>query len=225
MTYDPEIEKLLPWYAKGLLEPDDIDKVDVYLAAHPDMRMQLDLIAHEGAAIEQQHAALAAPGAGGLDRLLADIDALEAQKAPLANAVAGGLTSKIKAFLANFSSPGMQFAGMAAALVIVAQGVVIGGLMQSEPVASTGYRTASGPEQSAVMDGVVFLVAFDKDARMADVAQLLKSQSAKIIAGPKAGGFYEIQVASNALPEGGAKVILEQLRAKSDLVQFASLSQ
>ncbi len=230
MTYDPEIEKLLPWYAKGLLEPHETEQVEAYLAANPEMRMQLDLIADEDMAIAEQHAALGAPKPGGLDRLMAGIDALEAKEAPLQTA-AKGMWQRIQDVLGNLASPGMQFATAAAAVVIVAQGVIIGGLMQDNPAApmspsvSGPFTTASGPEQMVAEDGARFLVVFNGEASMADVAKFLKSQHAAIVTGPKAGGFFELLVPSAKLPEGGADAVLESLKSNKDLVKFASVSR
>lgn len=227
MTYDPEIEKLLPWYAKGLLEPDEVEQVDAYLAANPDMRLQLDLIAEEDAAIAEQHAALGAPMPGGLDKLLADIDALEAKEAPVKTA-ADGFLQRIKGFLSGFASPGVQLAAAAAAVVIVAQGVIIGGILQNDPASpdkGVQFKTASGPEQIAKMEGAAFLVAFKSDASMGEVAKLLKSQGAVIVSGPKAGGFFEILVPKAKLPEGGSNAVLKAFQDKKDLVKFASVSR
>ncbi|WP_319533542.1 hypothetical protein [uncultured Cohaesibacter sp.] len=227
MTYEPEIEKLLPWYAKGLLEPQETAQVDAYLADNPEMRMQLDLIAEEDVAVEQIHASLGAPQPGGLDRLMAEIDALEAKQAPVTHA-ANSLASKLKGFLGNFSTPGMKFAAMAAALVVIVQGVVIGGLIEGgrDATAPGSFTTASGPQEvMQVVDGAVFLVAFQKDARMDAVAALLKAQSARIISGPKAGGFFELEVPKNKLPEGGAKAVVEALKSNGDLIKFVSVSE
>ncbi|WP_114009263.1 hypothetical protein [Cohaesibacter intestini] len=230
MTYDPEIEKLLPWYAKGLLESHESEQVEAYLAANPEMRMQLDLIAEEDTAIAEQHAALGAPMPGGLDRLMAGIDALEAKEAPV-QAAAKGVWQRIQDVLGNFASPGMQLAAAAAAVVIVAQGVIIGALVQTgpgapaAPSASGQFKTASGPEQAAQQSGARFLIAFKSEASMADVAKLLKSQHAVIVAGPKAGGFFELMVPNTKLPEGGAEVVLKALKDSTDLVKFASVSQ
>nr|WP_321980113.1 hypothetical protein [uncultured Cohaesibacter sp.] len=237
MTYDPEIEKLLPWYAKGLLEAKDQQSVEFYLAAHPEMRVQLELIEEEALAVEQQHAALGAPAPGGLDRLLADIDGLLAQEEEAQAGAAGLLESfreGIKRFLGNFSSPAMQLAGAAAAVVIVAQAVIIGGLMdrgvENEAAQVPAFTTAAGPDAAApnilaAQDVAIFLVAFNKDARMEEINALLKSLSAKIVAGPKAGGFYQIQIRKDLLPEGGDVAVLERLKANPDLVQFVSISQ
>ncbi len=237
MTYDPEIEKLLPWYAKGLLEAKDQQSVESYLAAHPEMRVQLELIEEEALAVEQQHAALGAPAPGGLDRLLADIDGLQAQEEQAQAGAAGLLESfreGIKRFLGNFSSPAMQLTGAVAAVVIVAQAVIIGGLMDRsvENVAAQvpAFTTAAGPDAAAsnvlaAQDVAIFLVAFNKDARMEEINVLLKSLSAKIVAGPKAGGFYQIQIRKDLLSEGGDVTVLERLKANPDLVQFVSISQ
>lgn len=243
MTYDPEIEKLLPWFAKGLLEPDDSEKVETYLAAHPEMRRQLDLIAEETLAVEQQHAALGAPSAGGLDRLLGSIDALEAKSgltASLAASVAAsgragsGITGWIRAFFAGLSSLSMQLVAGAVAVVIVAQAVIIGNLVHGGsgktdmPTVST-FTTAAGPQaktlSQAGMPSGSLLVAFRKDASVGAVNGLLKELGAIVKDGPKAGGFYEIVIAQDHLPAGGIEAVLEQLKARNDVVQFASASQ
>ncbi|SNY94193.1 hypothetical protein SAMN04515647_4516 [Cohaesibacter sp. ES.047] len=231
MMNEAEIEKLLPWYSKGLLERDQTEQVDAYLKANPEMQMQLDLIAEEADAVERIHASLGAPKPGGLDRLMADIDAIEAEKAPVSN-TANSLADKCKAFFDNFSSPGMRIAAMAAALVVVIQGVIIGGLIEGGQKAnvpgsvSSRFTTASGPAEAVRVDGgAVFLVSFRKDARIDAVAALLKTQSARIISGPKAGGFFELQVPSDKLPDGGAKAVVDALKAETDLVQFASVSE
>lgn len=229
MMYDPEIEKLLPWYAKGLLDAQDTALVEDYLADHSEMKLQLDLIEEESLAIEQQHAALGAPSVGGLDRLLADIETEEVAKAPVSaqvKQVGTGFAASLKRLLDSFKSPSVQFAAMAAALIIVAQGVVIGSLMPTEPVApksGTSYVTASGPQQ--VTEGAKFLISFRKEARMGDIAVLLKQHSASLVAGPKVGGFYEILITKDKLPEQGVDGILKIFEAEKDLVQFVSVSK
>src|SRR5262245_29534379 len=42
-----EIEMLLPWYVTGRLDPGEAAKVDAYLAAHPDVAGQLQLVRSE----------------------------------------------------------------------------------------------------------------------------------------------------------------------------------
>ena len=42
-----EIEALLPWFVRGTLAAGDRARVDSYLARHPDMRLQLDLVREE----------------------------------------------------------------------------------------------------------------------------------------------------------------------------------
>ena len=227
MTYDPEIEKLLPWYAKGLLEPEESKAVDAYLTEHPEMRKQLDLIAEETVAVDQLHAALGAPAPGGLDRLMASINEMEESPASrLSNA--GGLIERSKAFFGSLSSSGLQWAAMAAAVVIVGQGMIIGGLMRAMPgeeANAPSYKTASGPDQDALVHGAKFLIAFKDDARMADIARLLKSQSAMIMAGPKTGGFMEIVVPTGKLPEAGIEAVLAAFKAETALVKFVSVSK
>ena len=235
MTYDPEIEKLLPWYVKGLLEADDLQKVERYLAAHPDMASQLELIDQEARAVEQQHAALGAPMPGGLDRLLADIDMLERQGHRASHSDAASLAERLKGFWANFSSPAVRFTGAAAAFVIVAQTVLIGSMMaggagKGATPAISSFTTAAGPQERALntaaqADWPVFLVVFKPDATIEAISDLLQSLSAKVIAGPMAGGFYKIAIAKEQLPADGEAGVLALLTAQSELVKFAAKGQ
>ena len=234
MTYDPEIEKLLPWYEKGLLEEKDHKAVDAYLADHPKMRSQLDLIAEEAVAVEQLHAALGAPSSGGLDRLLADIDATQAEGRSGKSSQMNRLLGVVREAFGSFSTPALQIAGVAAAVIIVAQAFVIGGLMdwswQNNKSEIATFTTAAGPQGNgadvaASNDFAVYLVAFRKDASIETMNALLKSLSAKIVFGPKAGGFYEIAIDRGLLPAGGEDAVLEALKTNKELIQFASKSQ
>ena len=229
MTYDPEIEKLLPWYAKGLLGADDMAKVEGYLSAHPEMRLQLDLINEEIVAVDQQHAAMGAPAAGGLDRLMADIDALEGRKGANLASVSDGFVARVRSFFAGFQSPGMQLAGALAAVVIVAQAVVLTGLLShhsGQPVDQVRFATASGPEQmqAQMLDGARLLIAFQPQADMGSITALLKQVKGTFVAGPKAGGFFEILVPGKALPDGGAQILVDRLKEQQSLVKFVAVT-
>src|SRR5262249_56354239 len=60
------IELLLPWYVGGTLDATDRRRVERYLAQHPEIRHQLDLIREE-----RDQLAADAPPSGALNRLIA----------------------------------------------------------------------------------------------------------------------------------------------------------
>jgi hypothetical protein len=252
MKYDQDIEQLLPWYAKDLLSDEEKSQVDRYLADHPDMRAQLQLIEEENVASQQVHDALGGPRPGGLDRLMARIDVEDSAKDPVGqiSQAGNGLLAKIGGFFDGFSRPALQMAGMAAAVVIVAQALVIGGMLQQdgsmpaganqvasapEPMlepnveANRSFKTASVKKSASMaaseQAGAKLLIAFNSDAKVSDINALLKSSSATIVAGPKAGGMYEIFVAEAKLPEGGAKMLSKDLTENKALVKFVSVTK
>ena len=70
-----EIEMLLPWYATGRLDRADRAKVESYLARHPQMSAQLDLIRAEREQTVLANEALGSPSADARDRLMASLPA------------------------------------------------------------------------------------------------------------------------------------------------------
>src|SRR5689334_24912984 len=68
-----QIEMLLPWYVGGTLAADDRGRVERYLADHPELRHQLDLIREEQHETVTANEALPTPPAGALERLTASM--------------------------------------------------------------------------------------------------------------------------------------------------------
>ncbi|WP_141401206.1 hypothetical protein [Cohaesibacter gelatinilyticus] len=246
MKYDQDIEQMLPWYAKDLLSDEEKSQVDRYLDDYPDMRAQLQLIEEENIASQQVHDALGGPLPGGLDRLMARIDVEESAKDPVGqiSQAGNGLLAKVAGLFDGFSRPALQIAGMAAAVVIVVQALVIGGMLRQDtsgPVEggqvasvptiepSGAFKTASGKKNAmmaaSAQVGAKLLIAFKSDAKVSDISALLKISSATIVAGPKAGGIYEIFVAEDKLPEGGAKMLSKDLAQQKTLVKFVSVTK
>src|SRR5262245_19663198 len=70
-----EIEMLLPWDVAGTLDETDRDRVERYLAHHPEVRHQLDLIREERHQTNILNEALPVAPAGRLERLLGSLPA------------------------------------------------------------------------------------------------------------------------------------------------------
>ena len=121
-----DIELMLPWYVNGTLSADERAQVDRYMREHPEMAHQLDLVREEMDATIDANEALNPAHAGALDRLLTRIDAEDGpQRETDGNVVRSGWLS---GWLSAFSSPALRLAAVGAAVVIIAQAVVIGSL-------------------------------------------------------------------------------------------------
>ncbi|MEO1718944.1 MAG: hypothetical protein AAFR23_01820, partial [Pseudomonadota bacterium] len=140
MTNDPkpsereEIEMLLPWYGMGTLDAADYQRVDAYLAKHPEMRAQLDIIETERVASVQVNEAITAPRSLTVERLLADakprtaaqLKSAASRTTASANA---GFWSAISGFFTNPTPAAVRYAACAVAALIALQAVAIGTLV------------------------------------------------------------------------------------------------
>lgn len=211
-----EIEMLLPWYVSGKLDRADFERVERYLGDHPDMRKQLDLIGDEQHQTITANETLGAPAPGALDRLRAAIAAETPEPSRLAQA-GQSLWQELKSLLSNPTPRAVQWAGAAAALVLIAQAGIIGSLITPATGPGTTFTTASGP-QSDVKAGTVVLVRFAPGATSSAMAKLLASVEGQIVAGPKPGGLYEVRVSSEKLSKADRDAIITKLKADSKVV-------
>jgi hypothetical protein len=205
-----EIEVLLPWYITGRLDARDRAKVETYLASHPDVAGQLDLMRDEREQAIVGNEALGAPGAGALDRLMASLSAAQ----PSATAGAGFASSAWQQFVELFSSPsarGLRLAAIAAAVLVIIQAATIATLLMRD---GGTYQTASGKNAE---DGVFALVVFADDAKAGTIAQLLSEFEASIVDGPKAGGVYKVRMREQS--QTSREALLRRLAERRDIVK------
>jgi anti-sigma factor RsiW len=175
-----EIEKLLPWYVTGRLGVSDANKVEMYLAQHPDALPQLQLIGAEREETMRANEAMGWPRSGLSDRLIAS---LPRSTAP---GRGHGRFAKFAQFFRIYPALGTQWAALGMGLLILAQAAFIAVLLTRAPT----YRLAAG----AHGDGAVVLVAFADDAKASEIARFLADFQATIVDGPKPGGVYKIKL-------------------------------
>jgi hypothetical protein len=215
-TEREQIEMLLPWYVAGTLEAGDTARVERYLATHPEMAAQLELIREERSETGLANEMRGMPAPGGLERLRASI----AREAPAGTKLAHagrGLWQELKALFVNPTPRAVQWAAMAAAVVLMLQAGVIGGLMTSGPRSGTGtFEVAGGPQA----EGIKLLVRFAPTATATAIANVLSSVDAQIVAGPKPGGFFEIRVARSADGKSDKAAVAEKLKAAPNVVSM-----
>src|SRR5262245_28734532 len=155
-----EIEMLLPWYVGGTLDATDRDRVERYLAQHPDVRRQLDLIGEERHVTIMANEALPAAPPGAFERLLAG---LTVNRFGFRQWLTESEGWRALGLLFGASAPrAVRFAAYATAALLLAQGVAITALMLK---ANDGaYQTAAG---GAGGSGLAFFIAFTDAATSA----------------------------------------------------------
>jgi anti-sigma factor RsiW len=207
-----QIEMLLPWYVRGTLAADDRGRVERYLADHPELRQQLDLIREEQHETVAANEALPTPPAGALERLTASLPQRRA-----------GLLERLRqreswgAIAEFFSAPtpsGVRIAAMAAALLLLVQSLAIGALLVRSDGAA--YETAAGRTGH---QAISVFVGFTDEASAGAISALLRELDARIVDGPKPGAIYQIKVQTNDPSAAAAEALERRLLARRELVR------
>jgi len=213
------IEMLLPWYAMGTLEPDDRAKVDAYLASHPDMRVQPEMIEAERIGAIETNEAIPVPVSLSIERLLAEAKPSTAKqlRASAAAHLDAGRQSIWQALGHLFTAPtpkAVRFAGAAAVALVLAQAIAIGSLMNASdpagPGQSGGYELASGDEKVATT-GTTALLRVKPDATFDQIATDLGALDLTIVDGPK-GGFLTVRIGPKTMTKEAVTNRLEAIR-------------
>ena len=223
MNMAEDIEMMLPWYITGTLSEKERVRVDRYIADHPEMARQLELVREElDAAIALNEEESNPVRSGALDRLLTRIDA---EDGPERATLGGGILGRLTGWLPAFEMPALRLAAAGAAIVIVAQAVIIGSMMSGTAPSIGEYETASGPAEVAEDSGARLLIAFSGEATAGQITALLEEIDASIINGPWAGGFFEIRIEGSGLTAGKAGALVSDLEKRSAIVKFVSVAQ
>jgi len=214
-----EIELLLPWYEKGALAPEEMERVERHLAADSELRSQLALIQEEVTETIIANEAAGMPGNAAREKLMQQI-AAEAAGAAQRGRSGFSLRQLLSSVIPAGLSTGWAMAAAAAIVVILVQAAALTSFIAIDG-AGDGYKVASG-EPGDPAQGTFMLVRFNEAANVDDVTNLLGTMEAMIVDGPKPGGVFKLRVSETALPEGERDAILNALREKTDIVAFAA---
>jgi anti-sigma factor RsiW len=204
-----EIEMLLPWYITGKLDRSDRAKVEAYLAAHPEVARQLDLVRADQHETVAGNEALGWPSAAATERLMA---ALPRPGWGALRTLRGGLQQIGNLFTAP-TAGAVRWAAVAAALLIAVQTVVIATLLSQ---GSGPYQAASGPQAG---DGIALLVTFADNVKATAISQLLTELDASIVDGPKAGGVYKIRLRTEDRSQPARDALVRKLAERRDIIR------
>jgi hypothetical protein len=208
-----EIEMLLPWYVSGTLDATDSDRVERYLARHPEIRRQLDLIRDERQEAILANEALPVSRAGALDRLMAS---LPVRRPGLAERL-----TRLQAFQALadfFAAPtprAVRYAAVAAAALVLVQAAALSVLLIRGD--GTGYVTASGQDSG---EGLAFFVSFKDDASASAISRFLTEVDGRIVDGPKPGAVFKVRVRTADRSSAAADALQQRLAERRDLVRL-----
>lgn len=212
-----DAEALLPWYLNGSLSAEEQAMVERALASDPALQAELASLELMRETVRESSDSVAVP-ASDFDLVMQRIDGVE--EAPVhAPAAREPIGSRwLDSVRALFAMPGLRFAAVAAALVIMLQSAAIVGLMVEAPDQGAGYQTAtSGEPAGAVAAGPRLLLMFQAEASLAEVAGLLGEVGARIVDGPSQEGAYIVELGA----EGDLAAVLKRLQAREDLIRFA----
>lgn len=212
-----EIEALLPWYAAGTLAPEEARRVEAALDRDPELASHLARIHEERDASIRSAEALGLPSSRAATKLFA---ALDAEPARAASVRAGsGMLSRAGEWLAALRPQTLALAAGAALLLVAVQGgFITGALLRGGET----YSTASGGDAVA---GAYVLVAFQPEARAAQIGTLLQGVSGHIVDGPYPGGLFKIRIGTADMPEAERTATLARLKDASDVVRMAAPAQ
>jgi anti-sigma factor RsiW len=202
-----EVELLLPWYAAGTLDRREAAQVEAALAADPALVERLEWVRAEFAQEIYINEEAASPADSDVKALFAKIDALPARRPGTLAASAPTFAERIAEFFAALSPRTLALSGAAAALVILLQAGVIGGILLKG-----GFETASMPANTPV-NGSYALIRFQPQATAADIASFLAANKLSIVDGPSGGGgLYRVRVAETKLAKPELTDIVNKLQ-------------
>jgi anti-sigma-K factor RskA len=203
MTRRDEIETLLPFYLNGTLSGADLAMVEDWLAKDPNADAALAEAEGEFAFVNSDNEALR-PHPNAFKRFS---DALEKEPGPAVSPV-----SRLSAWLGRtFAVPAPLVWATAAAMVAFALtfatvGNFGGGALKDIEVAGSGET-----DKAAFV-----LVTFKPEAKMSDIAALLKGSGAQMADGPSASGAFKINVSAATIADYDA---VSAALAQSPLVE------
>ena len=210
MTEREDIELLLPWYVTGTLDEDETHRVDAYLAEHRDLDDQLALIREDQDAVIALNEQVPTPAAGGLDKLMARIDA----ETPAIERHKQSFMEAIKDLFGAYGSPALKLATASLVVLLVAQSVAITSLMTGSDTGSA-YQTATGQDGGSGPD---LLIEFTQDATIGQIQTVLGEHDATIVGGPLPGGLFEVRLDIEPRSDETIEAAAERLRSRKKVI-------
>ena len=199
------VAELVPWYVNGTLEGRDRDAVTAHLPGCPACREEVARCQTLAAAVQSAVDAAGAPGPGGLERVLASIELLEA-KGARRTGWRGRWRAGVEWVGDLFErTPGPVRWGLAAQAALL---VLVVGLTAWPGVWSprAPYRTLADDGEQRVGQEALIHVVFTEDITERELRTLLRRVEGRIVDGPSAVGLYTVEVRAST-PDRAVPII------------------
>ncbi|MFO1135007.1 MAG: hypothetical protein U1E30_07470 [Rhodoblastus sp.] len=201
-----DLAALAPWYAAGLLTPEENARFEAELAVDPALRANLDAARAELEIVQQDIERAGAPSPHVWNRIAAAV-AAQPRKPTFASRVRATCLALVERAAA---APVLATSlASAAALVIVAES---GALLRHTTTPPASYQTASEP--NARKTGAELLVAFTPETTVGRMTAILAAHGAAIVDGPRAGGLYRVALAAQVVTPEDINKATTALRAE-----------
>jgi anti-sigma-K factor RskA len=207
-----DIEALLPWHAAGTLNRRDADRVEQALANDRELARRYELVREELSETIHLNETLGAPSARAMEKLFAAIDA----EAPVAKKASFNVAGRIVEFMSSFSPRTMAYAASAAVIVLVAQAALLTTVAVRNPQGGQPQTELASHDNGRQLAAV----RFTANASLADVTRFLDANRATVVAGPRRGGLYDIQLSASPMPEADFARTIQRMKAESQIVDF-----
>lgn len=219
-----EVELLLPWYVSGKLDAADVMRVEAYLAEHPEMQLQVDLIREDMDVVVRANEVISPSPARALDRIMREIEATPQSQSTRSRAqqATRGVVQFVEQWLGGVGPRRLAFATIAAAALIVLQAGLIGGLMLQGYRTGQTYVTASGEQGQR---GTFVLVQFKPGAELSAVTAFLERYDAQVVSGPISGGVFKLRMGDAPLDDNGRAALVKRIGGEAGLIEKVLPSQ
>src|SRR6516165_9576245 len=178
-SVDRELADLLPFYVTGRLPLAEVKRLEAALGADEALRRELALVEEERAVAIEANESFGLPSARAGARFLAALEAEPARMTP--RALTRGLVLWLGERLQSLSTRQMAYAGVAAALLVLAQAGLIGVLMEGKG----GETYTQAGVQTSANEGSLAMIAFTPDAKATEISTLFEATHVTIVDGPK----------------------------------------
>lgn len=221
---DHEIGLLLPWYVNGTLAEEERRTVDDHVIQCEACRQELKELGQLKAWLQASHTAAPVPSADLFARVRARIEETDpAVQSPQRVEVPteSGLGERLSAGLHALFAP--RWAPIVATAVIVLQLAAIVGLLSLRfEGRQEQFGTLSGPAMKPPepLAGMRFRVAFQERVSEQAIRALLQTLGGRIIDGPSAAGFYQIEILPSTKNAASPEKVLQRLRSRADVIRF-----
>lgn len=215
-----EVDLLLPWYVNRTLERHERSRVERHLAVCALCQKEVETLQQLQSAVILSSEEIPAPSPAGLERVLARIEADERSKKVQQAVWWAELWDRLRATVLPPPLPAWRLVPVVATVLIVVQFAAIVGLVGREYLGPVSYRTLARPPEGIPSRSPRIVVVFQEGAPESAIRETLLVLQGNIVGGPTHQGAYTIEIRRALASPQEFERILDDLRAKADLVKF-----